>query len=99
MGAVSIKTQEKIMFIPWLNVMNIFFWFWNSISIYRTVRTLPRTIWIMFSSSLPLIILQLVVSRFHNTAGLVISYANIYFIPLLLSYRFIKYQKLIDNRT
>ena len=93
MKQISIDAQRRIMFIPFVNVANLFIWLYNSRNAYNTVNTLPRTLLILFSSTLPLEIISIIVSNLSPTIGDVLGCLNVYLGPLVASYRFIKYQE------
>ena len=98
MKPVSIKMQEKIMFIPYLNYANIPILLYNSIFFYKSVHTSLKSLWIFSSTCLPLIIAQQCFSVILPTVGVVILYVNAYIIPVILGYRFVHLQKDLQHK-
>lgn len=92
MRPISLKIQKVIMFIPYVNILNLFFWLYNSVFYFKAKKTFARSLWILLSTLCPLMFFQLLVAEHFVSVGRIISYLNIYAIPLILSYRFIKYQ-------
>ena len=97
MKPISTKIQEKIMFIPYLNYANIPILLYNSIFFLKSVHTSLKSLWIFFSTCLPLIIAQQCFFVILPTVGVVIFYVNAYIIPVILGYRFIRLQKNLDH--
>lgn len=93
MNRVSIKTQKILMFIPYVNIINLFIWLYISTHQFKEKNTFLRSLWILFSTLGPLVFAQVTLSQFLPTLGTLMSYANIYMIPFVLGYRFIRYQE------
>lgn len=92
MKYVSIKMQRIIMWIPYANIANLFIWFFINRRFYSKVDTFPKTRQILLSTSLPLMVLQVLIFNYFPAAGQILAILNAYIIPLCMGYRFIKYQ-------
>ena len=93
MKQISVDIQRRIMFVPVINIANIFIWLFNARNAYKTVNTLPRTLLILFSSVIPLEIISLVVANYSPDIGNIIGLLNAYLGPLAAGYWLIKYQE------
>ena len=95
MKLVSVNLQKKLMFIPGLNILNLFIWFYNSFSWDKHINTRAKTISIFLSSSLPLVIVYILFDNLAPEFSVYLRYACAYFIPLLISFRLVKYQEVL----
>ena len=97
MKPVSVKFQRKILFIPVVNSIFPFIFFYNFQFFYKDAPAL-RVFWIFFSSTLPLMIFYSIISELlSNTIVDRILYCVIvYSISLLLGYRSINLQEGMD---
>ena len=93
MNIVPIKTQRIIMYIPYVNVLNIFFWLYNSLNMNIPYRGVPQTLKVFMMSSIPLVVLQTVLSNINGNLGIILGYLNGYLIPLFIGMGLIKYQE------
>lgn len=97
MKPVSIQIQQKIMFIPYVNMVNIFIWFYNSVCLHVSSSVVARSLGIIFISFVPLAAIQTVVAKIFPDVGHFLSYLNSYIIPLFISYGLIKYQQKLSE--
>lgn len=93
MKQISIKTQKKIMLIPYVNIANIFIWFFNSKIMKVTPKDSARAIFLMFAVFLPLVLVQIVASEILPEMGNLLGILNAYIIPALISFFLIKHQQ------
>ena len=98
MKPVSVKFQRKILFIPVINSILPYVFFYNFQFFYKDASS-PRLFWIFFSSTLPLIIFQLIISGLlsNPTVDRILDYVTAYTISLLLGYRSANLQEEIDS--
>lgn len=89
------------MFIPYVNIINLFIYLYNcrQMNIYRF--GFPRALLIVFANALPLLIVGTIVdSIFELPAQIATIWSNVnaYLVPLLIGRGLIKYQQqLIDE--
>lgn len=93
MKQIPLKTQRIIMFIPYLNILNLPFWLFNSINLDLPYRGVPQTFFIMLKCGLPLVLLQLLLYKIYAPAGNILGYINAYLAPLLIGHALIKLQE------
>lgn len=98
MSPISIKIQKIVMLIPGINPVCLAIWLYNSFFIVTSYKTILRSISIVFTSSVPLAILQVIISYYLPLWGTVIGYINSYIIPLILGYRLIRLQEELMDR-
>ena len=98
MKPVSVEFQRKILFIPFINSILPFIFFYNFNFFYKEASG-PRLFWIFFSSTLPFMIFQLVISGLlsNPTVDLILYYVIAYTMPLLLGYRSVNLQEEMDS--
>lgn len=96
MNRISTAVQRRIMFIPIVNVANLFIWLYNARYMYRSVTTVPKTLWILISSLLPYSILYTVFSDNSPLLAEILPYIGSYFCPLIMGYHLIRYQEKLD---
>lgn len=97
MNKVSLITQKKIIWIPAINWFCLFVWVYNNWCDRYSLKKLPRELWIIFSSSLPLVFIQLIVCYIFPMIGHILYYINGYIIPLIMGIRFIKYYEALEK--
>lgn len=99
MKPVTVKFQKKILFIPVINSIFPFVFFYNFQFFYKEASS-PRLFWIFFSSTLPLIIFQLIISGLlsNPTVDLILDYVIAYTMSLLLGYRSVSLQEKLDAK-
>lgn len=93
MKKISIETQKKMMYIPYINILNMFIWLYNCISLKPPRNCVPKTLTILFVNSLPLLLLQIILSNIWPAVANILTYINAYLIPLLISRGLINYQE------
>lgn len=102
MKPVSIKTQKIIMFIPYINILNIPIHYYNCYQLNIPHSGFPRTLYVAFANALPILILGTIIGNVFELSGLaasVLSNAMAYFAPLLIGRGLIQYQQeLIDEQ-
>jgi len=99
MKPVSVKMQKTIMYLPGVNIFCMPIWIYNSFYFNKQASTNAKSLYIVFSSSVPLMFLQIIVEYHLPTIGRIIGYVNAYLIPLLIGYRLAKYQEELEKRT
>lgn len=93
MKIVSVETQKKIMYIPYVNILNLFIWLNNIRYMDVPYNGVPKTLLILFINSIPLVLIQSILVNTFPIVGNVLSYINVYLIPLLISRGLIRYQE------
>mgnify|MGYP003308138244 CR=1 FL=1 len=92
MKPVSINTQKRLLYIPYLNISILFIWLYNCVVTKDAASRVPKTLWIIFSSALPLSILQIIVVSYCPFTGNILAIINAYIIPLVIGHRLIQFQ-------
>lgn len=100
MKPVSVEFQRKILFIPVINSILPLVFFYNFDFFYKEAPA-PRLFWIFFSSTLPLVIFQLVISGLlaNPTVDLILDYVIAYSMSLLLGYRSANLQEEMESKS
>lgn len=93
MKPVDIKIQKIIMYIPGINIFCLSIWFYNSFFFNKIKNTRIQSLIIVITSSVPLVILQMIVEFYLVDVGYYLGFLNSYLIPLLMGYRFVKLQE------
>ncbi len=97
MYKIPLRIQKKIVWIPMINWFCMLAWLYSSIFDRNPKRNYAKELWLFFSSSLPLGIIQLVIGNFFPIAGYILFNINGYIIPLIMGIRFIKYYEKITE--
>lgn len=95
MKPISIKAQKIIMYIPGINIFCIVIWLYNSFFYDENQSTLKQSLLIIFTSAVPLAVLQTALGFYFPKIGEVLGVLNSYLIPLFIGYRLVKYQEKI----
>ena len=98
MKPVSINTQKKIMYIPIVNLANMFIWLYNSIAFYKNVNTMPRTFITLILVVCPCYLINEYLIPNHPFFGRIVLTIYGYAVPVIISYQFIKFQKELIDR-
>lgn len=93
MKTIPTKIQRIIMLIPAVNILNLPIWFYNSFFFDKQTNTLPSTIMILCSSSIPFVALYLIVQNWIPQVTELVRYVCAYSVPLLIGYRLVRYQE------
>ena len=94
---VSVKTQRILMYLPGANILCTPIWIYNSFYFNEHISTNLKSLFIVFSSSVPLMFLQVIVEYYWPMTGKVIGYVNAYLIPYLIGFRLAKYQEELEK--
>ena len=89
---IPLKVQRIIMFIPYVNVLNLFIWLNNSRMLNAPRNGVPRMLRIMFSCAIPFSCIQVFTSLYFPEYSDWVSTACVYLLPLLIGRGLIKYQ-------
>lgn len=95
---ISIKAQNIISFIPFLNAVVLFIWIHNYRVSAKESSVFAKSLLIMFAVTIPLAIIQGLLMNLYaeyETIVLLINYIAIYLIPFLLARSLICFQKKI----
>lgn len=98
MKLISLNLQKKLMWIPAANVLNVPIWFWNSFYWDKKVKTLPKTLWILFTTGFPVMVLNALILNYVPQLVAVMEIIVGYLVPLILSHRLIRYQEELMKR-
>ena len=95
---ISINNQKKIMWIPFVNCINILMFPFN----LRRVRIGSRAWWMAFvyyigSFAAGFVLLNVVLSLLPANSP-IFAFCNLYTIPICVNYGIIKYQEKYSNR-
>ena len=80
MKPVPIKLQKAILLIPGINILCLPIWFYNSFIYDKKNDTLFQTLIIIFSSSVPLVLLQMMFDYYFNSICSILGMINSYLI-------------------
>lgn len=90
---ITLKKQKIVMCIPAINCLTIFFWLYN----YGKLNPDPKIFWkslvTIFSTALPIVVLQIILSKIFSELSYVLDPFMTYLIPFCISFSLIRYQK------
>lgn len=89
---ISKKIQLLITCIPYVNCFMIFIWLYNCYHSTDSAKIFPKSLLIVFLHSIPLVILQIIVSSIFVKFGPIIDSIMFYCIPLSIGLGLIRYQ-------
>ena len=93
---ISLHTQNIIKFIPFLNCFILFIWLFNYSRTEKDPRVFMKSLLIIFGVSIPIIILQIIISKIlieFSVAQSIFDGIFMYLIPFVIGSALIKYQK------
>ena len=99
MKPVSIETQKKLMFLPWLNILNLFIWSYNFLCMKYPFSVACKSIALFLGCSLPLFLLEVALTYIFPSSKLVISFIGSYLVPLCTSFAFIRMQEKLEHKS
>ena len=91
MHNIPLRTKKIMIWIPVINCFCVFAWMYSSTFDRNPKRNFAKVLWIFFSSSLPLAILQQLIGNAFPNIEYILFNLNCYIIPLIMGFRFIKY--------
>ncbi len=95
---VSLKKQKILMFIPFANAFILFVWLYNYSKTQRDTSVFLRSVLIIFTATVPLAILQIILERAFPNIRTVLGYIMAYLIPLSMAFCLIRFQeRLYEN--
>lgn len=97
MKKISLRTQKIVMFIPYINCINLFIWVNNFFCMKYSNRIAAKSILIILTSILPLLFLEITVSRLFPELEKIITLLGSYFLPLLMGLGLIKFQQTLEK--
>lgn len=97
MNPVSVKTQRLIMYIPLVNVVNMFICIYNHYAVPNKKKNNLRSVGYLLSYSIPAaigysLLYRLVANRIPAMEPLLYA-LGIYLVPLIMSFGLIKFQE------
>lgn len=98
MRPISIATQKKIMYIPIINLANMFIWLYNSVILYKNINTTPRSLLTIFLTVLPCYLINEHLIPCSPIFGKIVLTIYGYAIPVIISHCFIRYQEELSSR-
>ena len=93
MRPISIRTQKKLMYIPIVNLANMFIWLYNSIVLYKNINTTPRSFITLLLAVFPCYLIDEYFVPRSPIFGTIVLTAYGYAVPVIISHCFIKYQE------
>ena len=93
---VSLRTQQVIMFIPFVNCFLLFVWLYNYSRTSKELEVLLKSILAMCAISIPFVILSILLSKIFPLsviAHIIESFVMLYIVPFVVGFILIKYQK------
>lgn len=97
MKPIPLNIQKRLMWIPAANVLIMPIWFWNSFYWDKKVKTLPKTLWILFTTGFPVMVLNVLIMVYAPHLETVMNVVCGYLVPLVLSHRLIRYQEELNE--
>lgn len=98
---ISVHTQKIIKYIPFLNCLILFIWLFNCNRMKIDYMVFLKSLLLIFATSIPLAILQIILSKMlieFLAVQHVLNGIFIYLIPFVVGSALIKYQeKLIEQ--
>ena len=99
MKKVPISFQKMIMWIPGINVLNVPIWFYNSFFWDKHTKTIYKTMYIIMSTSLPVVVFDVLIRNFGiNVLDGIRSILISYFFPFILGLRLVRYQEQLEQK-
>lgn len=89
----TIQLQKRLMFIPYVNIFNLFIWLYTCIQYFKVWEVLSKTAFILVSTFLPAFVFQFIVSDYFPLLANALSYIVAYVGPTVMSYRLILLQE------
>ena len=86
------------MYLPGVNILCMPIWIYNSFYFNKQASTNTKSLYIVFSSSVPLMLLQVIAEYYLPMVGRIIGYINAYLVPLLIGCRLAEYQHELEKR-
>ncbi len=97
MNTISLDTQKKLMFLPFINLFNLFIYLYNCTCVDIPIgKTLKGGFWALVSV-LPIMTIQFVLYTYVPAVGNITGYMVMYFGPMLMSFVLIRYQDSLDE--
>ena len=93
---IPLRIQNILKYIPFLNCLILFFWLYNYSLTEKNPKVFMKSLMIIFGVSIPIVILQILISKIIAEYFLVLTilnYLTTYVIPFIVGYALIKYQK------
>ena len=93
---ISINFQKKLSWIPLINATVLFIWLYNYRRIVESPPTFAKSLLVLFSSTLPAVLLQVGLLKIFATssvAAAVINVLAIYLIPFAMARGLIWFQE------
>lgn len=94
--AVSLKAQRIIVYIPIINYSLLFIWLYNYSKRDRDYNVFLKSLIVVFKFTLPIVIIQIIISMTLYNFPIIISATNIleiYLVPFSLGMGLIKHQE------
>lgn len=92
---ISLHIQKIVLFIPFANYLIPFAWLFNYKHMEKQESLFAKSLLLAFGVSIPLIVVQILISRFlpDNKITLYVSnFIALYLMPFFIGYALIKYQ-------
>ena len=93
MNLISIETQRKLMYIPFLNLLNYFIWFINIVRAKVPTSCWAKGFWSIVVHAIPVWFVCTALGRIIPGIVAIAWICTIYFTPLAMSYGSIKFQE------
>ena len=95
MKIVSIKMQRILMFIPYLNILNLFIWVYNCRCANISAAVFGRSLLLIFAHAFPFAALHILLANLFPELSGKFAFLFMYGMALSISYGLIKYQEKI----
>ena len=98
MKPISVRTQKTMSYLPGVNQFCMYIWIYNCFYFKKYTSITAKSLFIVFSSSAPLMFFQMMIELYWPLGGKVVKYAIAYLIPLLIGYRLAMYQEVLEKK-
>ena len=93
MNLISIETQKKLMYIPYLNVLNYFIWYINIVRAKVPTSCCTKGFWSIIAHALPIWFVITAVGRLLPGLSILFGFCAMYFPCVAMSVAVINFHK------
>ncbi len=94
---VSVKTQKKLMFIPYVNALVPFIWVYNCRKTETDTAVFLQSLLHVFAAAIPLMVVQVVLSKLFPSIGGILACIMSYLAPLAIACCLIRFQERLNS--
>lgn len=93
MKPISTAFQGRIMYVPIMNILTIFFVLYNCLALHPTTRTWVKVYRYLFGYAIPPAIFWMIIAQLFPVLSGICSVATMYITPIFMSYGLIRFQQ------